>query len=83
MKYVRKNVNRSFRPVRVRCRSNNTSGSRDIQPTKWGLGYRELASVTDRGNVTSMAWHWRNGFFLSPHKSVRSKSVVTPTSLPV
>jgi GNAT superfamily N-acetyltransferase len=33
----------------------------------WNSGYRELASATDRGNITSMAWHWRNGFRLLPH----------------
>ncbi len=38
----------------------------------WGSGYRELASATDRGNVTSMAWHWRNGFMLLPHRSARA-----------
>lgn len=38
----------------------------------WISGYRELASATDRGNDTSMAWHWRNRFFLLPHsRSVR------------
>ncbi len=31
-------------------------------------GYRELASATDGGNVISMAWHWRNGFRLLPHR---------------
>ncbi len=35
----------------------------------WISGYRELASATDCGNVTSMAWHWRNGFVLLPHRS--------------
>jgi GNAT superfamily N-acetyltransferase len=37
----------------------------------WNSGYRELASATDCGNVTSMAWHWRNGFMLLPHRSAR------------
>lgn len=32
----------------------------------WGLGYRELASATHRGNDASMAWHWANGFRLLP-----------------
>ena len=36
----------------------------------WNTGYRELASATDCGNVTSMAWHWRNGFVLLPHRSI-------------
>ncbi len=40
----------------------------------WNTGYRELASATDCGNVTSMAWHWRNGFVLLPHRSVVSIS---------
>jgi GNAT superfamily N-acetyltransferase len=35
----------------------------------WNAGYRELASATDCGNVTSMAWHWRNGFVLLPDRS--------------
>jgi GNAT superfamily N-acetyltransferase len=34
----------------------------------WNAGHRELASATDRGNVLSMAWHWRNGFRLLPHR---------------
>ena len=34
----------------------------------WNAGYRELASATDCGNVTSMAWHWRTGFVLLPHR---------------
>jgi GNAT superfamily N-acetyltransferase len=38
----------------------------------WDLGYRELASATHRGNDSSMAWHWRNGFRLLPHpESIR------------
>jgi GNAT superfamily N-acetyltransferase len=38
----------------------------------WSLGYRELASATHRGNDSSMAWHWRNGFRLLPHpESIR------------
>jgi GNAT superfamily N-acetyltransferase len=42
----------------------------------WSSGYRELASGTDGGNVTSMAWHWRNGFSLLPRfGSVRWKNV--------
>jgi GNAT superfamily N-acetyltransferase len=38
----------------------------------WSLGYRELASATQRGNDSSLAWHWRNGFRLLPHsESIR------------
>jgi hypothetical protein len=35
----------------------------------WHAGYRELASATNRGNDSSMAWHWRNGFHLLPDPS--------------
>jgi GNAT superfamily N-acetyltransferase len=42
----------------------------------WSSGYRELASATDRGNVTSMAWHWRNGFCLLPHSRTPRLNIV-------
>jgi GNAT superfamily N-acetyltransferase len=32
----------------------------------WHSGYRELASATNSGNDSSMAWHWRKGFRLLP-----------------
>jgi GNAT superfamily N-acetyltransferase len=49
----------------------------------WRSGYRELASATDCGNVTSMAWHWRKGFVLLPdYKSARLKSDSRPASPP-
>jgi GNAT superfamily N-acetyltransferase len=33
------------------------------------LGYRELLSTFVIGNVSSMLWHWRNGFRLLAHPS--------------
>ncbi len=35
--------------------------------TLWKSGFRELASATHCGNVSSLVWHWRNGFQLLPN----------------